>query len=93
MDYGTYSMVSLKERYDYSCIFLNSDGCSIYPARPLQCRTYPFWRGLADDEQAVKREMENCPGLGKGTFFSDEQIMEMIKENDFNEPLCIMKKN
>lgn len=93
VDYGTYSMVSLKERYDYSCIFLNSDGCSIYPARPLQCRTYPFWRGLADDEQAVKREMENCPGLGKGTFFSDEQIMEMIKENDFNEPLCIMKKN
>lgn len=29
---------------DGPCIFLAADGkCSIYDARPLQCRAYPFW--------------------------------------------------
>lgn len=29
---------------DGACIFLNSaNQCSIYEARPLQCRTYPYW--------------------------------------------------
>ena len=33
---------------DDRCIFLGEDGkaCSIYEARPIQCRTYPFWPKL-----------------------------------------------
>jgi len=39
---------SLKERRvgdSYDCIFFDreSNGCLIYEARPLQCRTFPFW--------------------------------------------------
>lgn len=27
-----------------ACIFLGEDNrCTIYEARPLQCRTYPYW--------------------------------------------------
>ena len=31
-----------------SCIFLDDDGkkCTIYEARPIQCRTYPYWPRL-----------------------------------------------
>jgi uncharacterized protein len=34
------------------CIFLNSETnqCSIYPARPIQCSTYPFWTNVLESE-------------------------------------------
>lgn len=31
------------------CVFLDPFGqCSVYPVRPVQCRTYPFWPSLVD---------------------------------------------
>lgn len=37
---------------DDRCIFLGEDGkqCSIYEARPVQCRTYPFWPRLITNQ-------------------------------------------
>jgi Fe-S-cluster containining protein len=40
------------------CRFLSGKGCTVYPARPWICRTYPF--ALAEGELAVS----DCPGLG-----------------------------
>jgi Fe-S-cluster containining protein len=40
------------------CRFLSDRGCTVYPARPWICRTYPF--ALAEGELAVS----DCPGLG-----------------------------
>ena len=36
---------SLIERKNFDCVLLASDGkrCSVYNARPVQCRTWPFW--------------------------------------------------
>ena len=35
----------LKEIYSNgNCQFLNNKKCSIYSARPTQCRTWPFWK-------------------------------------------------
>src|SRR5690606_383388 len=36
---------ALKDRTDGSqdCIFLKEKRCSVYEARPTQCRTWPFW--------------------------------------------------
>src|SRR5262249_27242391 len=34
--------MSLIELPNGSCIFYDN-GCKIYPVRPLQCRTFPFW--------------------------------------------------
>jgi Fe-S-cluster containining protein len=47
---------------DYACIFFDdvTKGCSIYPVRPLQCRTFPFWDQFKLDKEEVKRE---CPGI------------------------------
>jgi uncharacterized protein len=48
----------LKKNEDESCIFLTDSGCSIYDARPKQCREFPFtWR--------TKRSFEYCEGLQK----------------------------
>jgi Fe-S-cluster containining protein len=40
------------------CIFLGEDGkeCSIYEARPIQCRTYPFWPRLLENPESWEAE-------------------------------------
>ena len=92
IDYGTCYMFSLKERDNYDCIFLRSYGCSIYDVRPHQCSTYPFWKGLADDPSAWKKEMSNCPGIGKGRRYSAEEVEKLIESNQI-EPAYIILKN
>lgn len=41
-----------------SCVFLEPDGkqCSIYEARPVQCRTYPFWPTIMESMQSWDSE-------------------------------------
>jgi uncharacterized protein len=49
------------------CIFLDAQGrCSIYPVRPVQCRTYPFWPEIAGNERAWHREGRRCEGIDRG---------------------------
>jgi len=39
------------------CVFLDGEGkCSIYGARPLQCRAYPFWPEVAGSREAWEAE-------------------------------------
>lgn len=56
---------SLKERLyegSYECVFYDreSNGCTIYEARPKQCRTFPFWDYF---KQRVDEVKEECPGI------------------------------
>ena len=58
-----YSLVEKKLAEDnYACIFFDetTDRCTIYPVRPLQCRTFPFWEQFKQDEEEVRKE---CPGI------------------------------
>ncbi len=34
--------LTLKSKFNQDCIFLEDDGCRIYPVRPQQCRDFPF---------------------------------------------------
>ncbi|HSP06322.1 MAG TPA: YkgJ family cysteine cluster protein, partial [Acidobacteriota bacterium] len=38
---------SLIERPNGDCIFYEN-GCTIYPVRPSQCRTFPFWPEIVE---------------------------------------------
>lgn len=52
----------LIEENNYACIFFSPERkqCTIYPVRPLQCRTFPFWEQFKSNEQEVRDE---CPGI------------------------------
>lgn len=47
---------------NYACVFFNLEKkqCSIYEARPIQCRTFPFWDYFKSNKQEV---IEECPAI------------------------------
>jgi Fe-S-cluster containining protein len=49
------------------CVFLK-DGreaaCGIYPARPKQCRSWPFWPELLRSPESLAEARRLCPGIG-----------------------------
>lgn len=52
---------------DGRCVFLGEDlRCSIYPVRPTQCRTYPFWPEVLRSRGAWKAEAKRCEGIDRG---------------------------
>ncbi|MFQ5492289.1 MAG: YkgJ family cysteine cluster protein, partial [Phycisphaerae bacterium] len=61
---------SLTEKSNGDCIFLvRQNGkatCSIYPVRPVQCRTWPFWDGNLHSPDDWNRAAETCPGINRG---------------------------
>jgi uncharacterized protein len=48
--------------------------CRIYPVRPLQCRTWPFWDGPLATKSAWELAAQRCPGMNRGRHHSLEQI-------------------
>ena len=71
---------SIKERKDGSCIFYK-EGCTIYPVRPMQCVTYPFWLKNLRNEENWKQVEKECPGIGKGRLYTAEEIIELINKS------------
>jgi len=58
-----YSLIEKKLAFDnFACIFFDETKkrCSIYPVRPRQCSTFPFWEQFKNDEDEVRKE---CPGI------------------------------
>jgi len=48
--------VNNDEDDSFACVFLENNQCSIYNARPVQCRTYPFWPSILVDEESWNDE-------------------------------------
>lgn len=67
---------SLKEYPDGDCILLDPETrhCTVYGARPIQCRTWPFWDSTVQRKKDWKETCEVCPGAGKGKLYTLEQI-------------------
>ena len=69
---------SLTERGNGDCVFLQHENdrryCSIYPVRPLQCRTYPFWTVNLESRVVWQEVAKECPGMNQGEHHSLEQI-------------------
>ena len=66
------------------CLFLKNKKCSVYKARPSQCRTWPFWSENMTMKTWNKEVLNFCPGIGKGKLFNKDKITKLInidKEN------------
>ncbi len=86
IDLGGIKRISLIEKKNYDCVFWNEEGCAVYNARPVQCRTYPFWISYLEDENDWNELAESCPGVGKGGIVSLAEIEKRIAERQ-DEPM------
>ena len=66
------------------CVFLREidghRGCAIYPVRPNQCRTWPFWPANLESASAWNRAAVTCGGINRGKCYSDEDIERIRKQ-------------
>lgn len=80
---GIWHLKEEKGRPD--CLFLKDKRCSVYEARPNQCRTWPFWSDVMN-AKAWKSEVASfCPGVGKGKLWSKAEIEKSMKADQENE--------
>lgn len=73
---------SLIEYPDGDCIFLDPQtrGCSVYAARPIQCRTWPFWGSNLKTPADWQETCRDCPGAGSGRLYTVKQIESARKQ-------------
>ncbi|MDR0290759.1 MAG: YkgJ family cysteine cluster protein [Treponema sp.] len=81
--------LALKEKSNYDCIFW-AGGCKAYQARPLQCRTFPFWDAVLCSPDAWKNTALGCPGMNSGELHSREKIESCLCQME--EELVIERK-
>ena len=73
----------IEHRVTKDCIFLRQVGekklCAIYPVRPNQCRTWPFWPENLSSPNAWNEAARRCPGINRGRRYSFEEIEKIRK--------------
>ncbi len=73
----------IEHRVTKDCIFLRAteEGkrCVIYPVRPNQCRTWPFWGSNLTSANAWNEAVKKCGGVNRGRYYSFEEIEEIRK--------------
>ena len=71
--------MSLIELPNGNCIFYDR-GCKIYPVRPTQCRTFPFWKEIVANTMTWDRAAVDCPGMNQGRTFTEDEIDALLQE-------------
>ena len=66
--------LSLLERPNGDCIFY-ADGCLVYPVRPAQCWTFPFWpEHVATRARWERLGARECCGVDRGRLWTTGEI-------------------
>jgi len=81
--------LSLKEKSNFDCIFWKEQ-CVVYHARPLQCRTFPFWDYVARSGEAWENAGKSCPGINNGELHSKKEIEDNLRRME--EDLVVERK-
>jgi len=74
----------IEDQTTKDCIFLKKTDsrktCTIYPVRPNQCRTWPFWPCNLLSPDAWNAAATKCPGINRGKQYSFEEIQKIKKQ-------------
>ncbi len=77
--HNRWSLNEQETEHGYDCVFLVRDEksqakCRIYPVRPTQCRTWPFWDENLKSPASWRRAAKTCPGIDHGPLYPVDQI-------------------
>jgi len=70
--------LSLNEKANFDCVFWNRL-CTVYEARPYQCRSFPFWKRHLVSSREWEKVGQRCPGINRGHLFSASQIEVLLR--------------
>ena len=71
---------TLREQANGDCVFYDRQaGCTVYPVRPRQCRTWPFWESNVATPADWEHTQSVCPGSGRGELIPVEEITRRLK--------------
>jgi Fe-S-cluster containining protein len=66
---------------DSPCVFYDAEaGCTIYEARPVQCRTWPFWPEVVRRRRSWDKAARDCEGMNRGPRVRVEEIEQALFE-------------
>jgi hypothetical protein len=71
--------LSLLEKQPFDCVFWNGS-CTVYPVRPYQCRSFPFWKQNVASPHHWERAGATCPGIGRGDVHTPQVIESWLKK-------------
>lgn len=69
-----------KKSQNYDCIFLKEGKCEVYKARPMQCRTYPFWPENLSSESSWNLAAQECEGISKEAPLISYEEIEVLRD-------------
>jgi Fe-S-cluster containining protein len=77
----------IEDRVSRDCIFLEGGGregkCTIYPVRPSQCRSWPFWSTNLASPSAWNKAARKCPGINRGRLYNYDEIERIKKDKEW----------
>ena len=77
----TGSGFSLIENPNGDCVFYEENGCLIYPVRPVQCSTWPFWPSNLVSPETWQECCSACPGSGTGRRHTYSDIQRALMKH------------
>lgn len=76
-----YSLTEIRPNYD--CVFLDGKRCKVYPVRPTQCRTFPFWPECVKTPEAWEATARHCEGIQpQGELVTRQEIETRLAQDE-----------
>lgn len=76
---------ALKEDFkNYDCVFLDGKQCRIYPVRPKQCKTFPWWVQNLETKEDWEMAARRCEGINLpgAPVTGASEILQVLEEGD-----------
>lgn len=65
---------------EFACVFLQGKQCLVYQSRPVQCRTFPWWKENLNTKESWELAAQDCEGIHQqAPIVPYEQIERLVQ--------------